>query len=210
MTRAVGDGPGSRPGAAGRSEGSADGAGLLVACMGNVLRGDDGFGVAVARALEEHPSGRLPEGVETVEVGIGGMHLVQKLMEGYDGLVLVDAVDRGAAPGTDFVLEPQVPELEELPEEERRGVLAETHHTVPARVLVMARALGSLPEEVRIVGCQPGDGQDPGMELSPPVAAAVPRAVARIEALAEEFVRRRRFVPPGEGGVVREGEESEL
>ena len=61
--------------------------GVLVACVGNVLRGDDGFGPAVAARLD----GKLPAGARLIETGIGGIALVQELLAGYEGLVIVDA-----------------------------------------------------------------------------------------------------------------------
>ncbi|MDP9377642.1 MAG: hydrogenase maturation protease, partial [Actinomycetota bacterium] len=83
----------------------------LVACVGNPLRGDDGFGPAVAEAIND-----LPDGVRLVETGIGGVALLQELMAGWDGLILVDATDRGAAPGTVFALEPHVAEAVHVPD----------------------------------------------------------------------------------------------
>ncbi len=76
----------------------ANGRRVLVAGIGNVLRGDDGFGPAVARALEE--SYELPAGTHVIELGIGGVGLVHELMEGYDALVLVDAMAGDGAPGS--------------------------------------------------------------------------------------------------------------
>lgn len=173
--------PGGGPGAAVRPLGAGGPEGrVLVVGMGNVLRGDDGFGVAVAEALEARA---LPASVELMEVGIGGMHLVQALLDGYDALVIVDAVDRGAEPGTLFVLRPEVPELDPAAPGERHEVLADLHHTVPSRALLMARAVGALPERVWIVGCQPAGVDDLGIGLSDVVRAAVPEAVARVEAL---------------------------
>lgn len=172
---------------------------LLIAGMGNVLRGDDGFGVAVAGALEERDWGAEGPEVEVVEVGIGGLHLVQRLQDGYDALVIVDAVDRGAEPGRIFVLEPSVPEADDLSAKELRSVVAETHHTVPARVLTMARALGVLPRDVLILGCQTGDGGALGMELSTAVADAVPRAVERLETLVEAYRRDGRLPSASDG-----------
>lgn len=166
---------------------------VLVVGMGNVLRGDDGFGVAVAEALEERS---LPASVTVMEVGIGGMHLVQALLDGYDALVIVDAVDREAAPGGVFVLRPEVPDLDDLPPLERRELLADLHHTVPSRALLMARAVGSLPERVWIVGCQPARIGDLGIGLSDAVRAAVPEAVARVE----ELVASVGPAPPPRGG----------
>ena len=140
---------------------------LLVAGVGNVLRGDDGFGPAVTELL-----GHLPAGVDVVETGIGGIALLQELMAGCDGLVLIDAVDRGAAPGTVFLLEPEVPEAVHVPD---------VHLANPDRVLTMAKTIGVLPDRVRIVGCQPEDVDELGEGLSPPVQAALATAVARVE-----------------------------
>lgn len=189
---------------------------LLIAGMGNVLRGDDGFGVAVAEAAAERDWSDDDLRVEVVEVGIGGLHLVQQLQEGYDGLVIVDAVDRGAEPGRLFVLEPSVPDPRDLPPEERRPVVAETHQTVPARVLLMARALDALPPNVRILGCQPASVEALGMELSPEVTGAIPRAVGELEGLVETFRARRCFDGSGRdrragaaSGAVRPGRTTE-
>ena len=154
---------------------------VLVAGVGNVLRGDDGFGPAVVRAIEA--SGGPPAGVRLVEMGIGGIGLVHELMDGYDVLVLVDAVDRGGMPGSLYVLEPQVPDAATMPDLERRALAADLHQAVPGPALIMARALGVLPPVVRIVGCQPAETEDFATELSPPVARAVPDAVAAIRAL---------------------------
>lgn len=153
---------------------------VLVAGMGNVLRRDDGFGVAVANAL----SGRaLPSGVTVVDVGIGGIHLVQELLRGYDALVIVDAVDRGAPPGSLFVLEPEIPDVERLSAEERRELLTDMHSAVPTRVLLLAKALGVLPPKVWIVGCQPADVEEFGTEMSQPVRVAAEWAVREIEGI---------------------------
>lgn len=139
---------------------------VLVACVGNVLRGDDGFGPAVAQRV-----GPLPDGARLVETGIGGVALLQELLEGWDGLVLVDAVDRGASPGTLFVLQPQVEEAVHVPD---------VHLANPERVLSMAKALRCLPPRVLIVGCQPAGDDELCEHLSPAVADAVDAAVARI------------------------------
>ncbi len=162
-----------RPGKAGTAR-------VLVAGMGNVLRRDDGFGVEVAKRLAGRYAG---ENVRVVDVGIGGMHLVQELMNGYDMLVIVDAVDRGKQPGSVHLLKPEVPELAGWPEAERQDFLADMHYTTPSKALIMARALGVLPEQVFILGCQPADVADVGIGLSDPVRAAVERAVAQMDSL---------------------------
>ena len=139
---------------------------LLVAGVGNVLRGDDGFGPAVVERLHG-----LPPGVEAIETGIGGVALLQELLAGCAGLVLVDAVDRGAAPGTLFELAPEVGDAVHV---------ADVHLANPDRVLSMAKTMGALPPRVRIVGCQPAQVDELGRGLSPPVRAAVEPAVAMV------------------------------
>lgn len=146
---------------------------LLIAGMGNVLRGDDGFGVEAAKHLAtSHSNG--PD-VRVIEVGIGGIHLVQELMEGYDMLVVIDAVDRGSSPGTVHLLEADVPDLAEWAENERADFLADMHYTTPSKALVLARALGVLPPVV--YGCQPAETDAVGIGLTSSVAQAVPKAV---------------------------------
>lgn len=158
---------------------------LLVVGMGNVLEGDDGFGVRVAQSLLEADD--LPRGVRVLEVGIGGMHLVQELLDGWDALIVVDAVDRGDPPGRVCLLRPEIPDLDDLDEEARSSVLADLHYTVPAKALVMARGLGVLPPTVLLLGCQP-ERMELGDRLSDTVADAVPEAIARIRSLCRDLL----------------------
>jgi hydrogenase maturation protease len=148
---------------------------ILVAGVGNVLRGDDGFGPAVVARLED-----LPPGVEVIETGIGGVALLQELLTGWDGFVLVDAVDRGAPPGTLFELLPEVGEAVHV---------ADVHLANPDRVLSMAKTMGVLPERVRIVGCQPAQVDELGQGLSAVVDAAVETAVAAVRRIVDYWIR---------------------
>ncbi len=157
-----------------------------MAGMGNVLHRDDGFGVEVVRALAARP---LPDGVTVLDIGTGGIHLVQALLDGYEALIVIDAVQREAEAGTVFVLEPDVPPLERYTPEERHEMLVDMHYTVPSRAMILARALDALPARVWIVGCQPKDAETLGIGLSDEVAAAVPRAVSRVEALIQSAER---------------------
>ena len=140
---------------------------ILVAGVGNVLRGDDGFGPAVTELL-----GGLPEGAEVVETGTGGIALLQELMAGCSGLILIDAVDRGAAPGTVFYIEPEVKMAVHVPD---------VHLANPERVLSMAKTMGVLPERCVIIGCQPQDTEELCQGLSPCVERALAIAVRKIE-----------------------------
>ena len=152
---------------------------VLVAGMGNDLRQDDGFGIVVVRRFSEDD---VPEGVRVYESGIAGMGLVQELMDGYEALVIVDATDRDVEPGTIFLLEAEVPAQEELTEESRQELLADTHLTVPSQALTLARALDILPPSVYILGCQPKDC-GLGMDLSEPVERGVVEAVESLREL---------------------------
>ncbi|MDX1665321.1 MAG: hydrogenase maturation protease, partial [Candidatus Promineifilaceae bacterium] len=105
---------------------------VLVAGVGNVLRGDDGFGPAVIQALQE---AGVPDDVRLFESGIGGINLVLELLEGYEMLILVDAVEREGPPGRLFLLEPELPPLESFDDMERHALATDTHQAVPGRVL---------------------------------------------------------------------------
>lgn len=154
---------------------------ILVAGIGNVFMGDDGFGSAVARALERR---ELPEGVDVVDFGIRGMDLAYAVNDGYHAAVLVDVVPLDQPPGTLEVIEPEIdPDL---------FVGFEAHGMDPVSVLQFARQFGALPERTLIVGCQPQnvldpDGEELLDELSPPVQAAVERAAELIEGLLPEL-----------------------
>jgi hydrogenase maturation protease len=147
---------------------------VLVAGVGNVLRGDDGFGPAVTERL-----GQLPEGADVVETGIGGIALLQELMVGCDALILIDAVDRGAEPGTVFLITPEVREAVHVPD---------VHLANPDRVLSMAKSIGVLPDRVLIVGCQPADVDELNIGLSPAVTRALEIAVTKVEEAVDDWL----------------------
>ena len=155
----------------------------MIAGVGNVLRGDDGFGVAVAQALSRISN--LPDGVTVFEGGIAGIPLVQELMDGYDALIVADAVERGGAPGTIYLIEPDITDPATIDSSALHASLADAHYTEPSQVLVLAKALGVLPLHVYIVGCQPAGYDELGAELSDEVRAAVEVALNRIESLIE-------------------------
>ena len=153
---------------------------VLVAGVGNLLRGDDGFGVVVADRLAARG---VPDGVRVLDVGIGGIHLVQELLDPVDALVVVDAVDLGRPPGTVLVVRPEVRDVGALPPERRRDELADMHYATPERAFMLAGALGVLPAATWVVGCQPLDTERLGEGLSPVVAAAVETAGAEVRQL---------------------------
>ncbi|HEX6210050.1 MAG TPA: hydrogenase maturation protease [Methylomirabilota bacterium] len=146
----------------------------LIAGFGNVLRGDDGFGVEVIRRLGEDG---LPPGVDLMEVGTAGIRLAQELLTPYDRLVIVDAMTRGGAAGTVYVT--AVESVESAAE-------VDLHLAVPARALSVAKALGALPREVFIVGCEPAEVDELTTALTPPVQTAVDTALDHIRRLLGE------------------------
>ncbi|MCP2163503.1 hydrogenase maturation protease [Goodfellowiella coeruleoviolacea] len=159
---------------------------VLVAGIGNVFLGDDGFGVEVVTQLR-----RLPQraGVDVVDFGIRGMDLVYALTAGYQAAVLVDAAPRGERPGTVSLVEPTL-------DQEPGSV--DAHGMDPVSVLRQARRHGPLPERVLLVACEPAHHPDPDdptvlVELSEPVRAAVPSAVTLLSELLDEL-----GVPPAE------------
>ena len=150
---------------------------ILIAGVGNVLKADDAFGVEVAHRLQAMA---LPEGVRVVETGIGGIALVQELQEGWDAMIVADAVDRGRPPGTIMLIEPDVIDVKALSWGERSDLLSDAHLATPERVFMLARALDVLPERLLMVGCQPLDVEAIGVEMSEPVKAAVEIAINEI------------------------------
>ena len=158
---------------------------ILVAGTGNVLRGDDGFGVQAIEAFAAAPD--RPADVITLETGIGGIHLVQELMRGYDGFVLFDACDRGAEPGRLFLLEPQLPDIALLSETEKRDYFCETHYATPIRALTFAREVGVLPAFIRIIGCQIADSEAFDTAMHPAVSEAIAPAVELARQIVEEM-----------------------
>ena len=144
---------------------------ILVAGFGNVLRGDDGFGIEVVRRLAADAVGG---DAHFLEVGTGGIALAQELLTPYDRLVIVDAMTRGGAPGTLYVLE--VESVETL-------TSVDMHMAVPSRALGLAQALGALPPQIYMVGCEPGSVDELDMALSPAVSGAVEGAMIEVRRL---------------------------
>ena len=155
---------------------------ILVAGIGNIFLGDDAFGVEVVRRLAAKC---LPQGVDVVDFGIRGCDLTYALLDGYATVILVDALPRGQAPGTLYVIEP---EAEDPMAGHSADVLPETHSLNPAGVLQLVQRMGGHIDRLVLVGCEPSplDGDDMRDGLSDAVAAAVDEAVEMVEALIEQ------------------------
>ncbi|MEU9736621.1 hydrogenase maturation protease [Streptomyces sp. NPDC048002] len=153
----------------------------LVAGVGNIFLGDDGFGVETLRRL---PREDLPASVELADVGVRGVHLAYELLDGWDTLVLVDVTARGGEPGTLYLLdvstaEGRGPGTEHAP--------LDGHRMTPDAVLALLDTLcagtGAVPpRRILVVGCEPACLEE-GIGLSPQVEAAVPEAVRMVTEL---------------------------
>jgi hydrogenase maturation protease len=152
---------------------------VLVACIGNIFLGDDAFGVEVASRLRQEP---LPQHVKVVDFGIRSYDLAYALMEPWDDVILVDALPRGGAPGTVYVLEPELPGDDATAEQ----FAIDAHSMNPVAVLQMVQALGGKIERMLVVGCEPSSVEPDGtgnLGLSPRAEAAVSAAIETIKRL---------------------------
>jgi hydrogenase maturation protease len=153
---------------------------ILVACVGNIFLGDDGFGVEVARSLCRRT---LSPDVLVKDYGIRGFDLAYDLLEPWDAVILVDALPRDDAPGSLYLVEP---DLSRMGDPAAPGMEMNPHGMDPVRVLNHALTMGPILAPVFLIGCQPndfGDELDGRMDLSPPVQAAVEEASNMVEEL---------------------------
>jgi hydrogenase maturation protease len=169
---------------------------LLIAGIGNIFFGDDAFGSEVARELMRRP---WPEGVQVDDFGIRSYDLAYALMDGCDA-ILVDTASRGEEPGTLYLIEPSLEGLGD------GGEMPDAHGMNPVRVLQMVQSLGGRVGRLYLVGCEPSvlESEDGSMELSAPVRSAVPRAIAMIESLVDDFLQKKIPIPPGRARAAKE------
>jgi hydrogenase maturation protease len=152
---------------------------ILVAGIGNIFLGDDAFGSEVARQLLRR---NWPEEVRVVDFGIRGLDLTYALLDGYEAVVLIDAVPRGGRPGTLYVLEPEA----------TAGAAAgpmEAHGLDPVKVLRLAASMGATVDRLLLVGCEPTPEISDEMAMSDAVRSAVDEAVPLVESLVGTLLR---------------------
>ena len=157
---------------------------ILIAGIGNIFLGDDGFGSEVARRLARSP---LPGEARVVDFGIRGFDLAYALLDGYDVTIFIDATPRGGEPGTLYTIEPDLNELRQL---DAQQMMVETHGMNPMKVLSMVKTMGGEFKRILLVGCEPATlGPEEGqMGLSEPVEAAVGEAVRVVESLVTDIL----------------------
>jgi hydrogenase maturation protease len=159
---------------------------ILIAGIGNIFNRDDAFGVTVASRLGAVES---PPNVFVVDFGIRGFDLMLALMDGFELTIFVDAVSRGGAPGTLYLIEHDA----SAEADHDVDFVDNAHGLNPLKVLERARSLGAAPQRVFVLGCEPESlGDDTGrIGLSEPVERAVPEAIAMIQSLIEQFSQGR-------------------
>jgi hydrogenase maturation protease len=162
---------------------------ILVAGIGNIFLGDDAFGVEVVRRLAKL---QLPQSVRVADFGIRGFDLAYALQDGYETTILVDACPHGEAPGTLYVIEPDLKALDDLAlnAPEAPQAVMEAHAMNPLSVLRMARAMNIGLKNILLVGCEPETlgGEEGQMGLSAPVEAAVDSGVKLLESIIDKVL----------------------
>jgi hydrogenase maturation protease len=155
---------------------------VLVACIGNIFLGDDGFGVEVARRLLARPQ---RDGVRVIDFGIRGFDLAYALQDGHETTILVDAYPHGQKPGTVSLVEPDLSEIEDSP-----AGFIQPHAMNPVNVLRMAKAMNGSLRRVLLLGCEPENlgGEEGHLGLSPVVEAAIEHAVNEIELIVNRIM----------------------
>jgi hydrogenase maturation protease len=160
---------------------------ILIAGIGNIFLGDDGFGCEVIKRLAER---RLPDEVKVIDFGIRGFDLAYALMNGYDVTIFVDATPRGGDPGTIYTIEPDLSALDDL---DAGQMIVETHAMSPLRVLGMVKTMGGEFKRILLVGCEPatlGPENEGQLGLSATVEASVEEAVRVVESLVTDILKR--------------------
>jgi hydrogenase maturation protease len=157
---------------------------ILIAGIGNIFLGDDGFGVEVARRLAQSD---FPSSVRVADFGIRGFDLAYALQDEYDTTILIDAFPLGQPPGTVYVVEPNLNDPEASL---TQTSFVEPHGMNPMNVIRMAVAMHGPLKRVLLVGCEPATfGGDEGqMGLSDSVQSAVTEAVRVVQRLVETIL----------------------
>ncbi len=156
---------------------------ILVAGIGNAWLRDDGFGGEVARVLAARA---LPDGVQVLDFGSGGLDLAYEVMRGYDALILIDVSRQGEAPGTLYVMEASEDDVDGKIED---GQMLDPHGMDPQTVLRFVKYVGGWPGRVFVVACEPDVVEEVGFGLSDAVGGAVGRAVDVVLETVEELRR---------------------
>ncbi|MBV9130421.1 MAG: hydrogenase maturation protease [Verrucomicrobia bacterium] len=155
---------------------------ILVAGIGNIFMGDDAFGSEVARRLMYE---RLPAEVQVMDFGIRSYDLAYALIDRYDVTILVDVTSQKQSPGTLYLIEPDLSQLDQVDE-----MMFDAHSMNPGNVLRMLRTLGGSPGKLYLIGCEPAmlDVEDGQIGLSEIVKSSIPKAIELIKSLVNDLL----------------------
>ncbi|MAR64243.1 MAG: hypothetical protein CMP43_04470 [Rickettsiales bacterium] len=159
---------------------------LLIAGVGNVLNSDDAFGPKV---LENYMNPQI-NGLTIMETGIGGINIIQEMLKGYEGLIIIDAYQEGLEPGTLRVLEPEVKRLN-LSKDEIRDYFSDTHYATPEKVLHFLKHTNNLPKFLRILACEPLSLKPCTLKMSKKVSNKINEAVKILENIVTQFFEKK-------------------
>ena len=154
---------------------------ILVAAVGNLWLGDDGFAGEVAKRLRERGAA---DDVAVADFGTSGLDLAYEVMRGYEALVLVDVSRQGGEPGTLYVMEVDPAEVDGDIDDRTR---IDPHGMDPGTVLRFVKATNGWPGRVVVIACEPEQVEEVSIGLSPHVARAVDGAVELVLETVEEL-----------------------
>jgi hydrogenase maturation protease len=166
----------------------------LILGIGNILWGDEGFGVRAVEAF--HRAYDLGDAATVLDGGTQGLYLVNFVAEA-DDLLVFDAIDYGLTPGAlKIVRDDEVPKF-------TGAKKMSLHQTGFQEVLSAADLLGHYPKRLALIGCQPLDLENWGGPLTDPVRAVIPAALEAARRVLEEWgvrcIPRAQALRPGEG-----------
>tara|TARA_B110000014_G_scaffold234324_1_gene198150 strand:+ start:2911 stop:3438 length:528 start_codon:yes stop_codon:yes gene_type:complete len=161
---------------------------LLVVGVGNVLNSDDAFGPRLIHQFKTDYNRK--EGLTIMETGIGGINIIQEMLLGYNGLIIVDSYQGGKKPGTVRILKPKVENLD-LSIDQKRDYFADTHYANPFRVLQFLKNINILPKFLFIIACEPESLKPHTIKLSHTVSNAIDDATVLLNEIINKFFNMR-------------------
>lgn len=149
---------------------------ILIASIGNILKSDDGLGSFVIDQLRRL---KLPQNIEVIELGAPGLSILH-YVKGYDKVIFIDTIKRGGKPGSIYVLKPQdVAYLTEAMSPRNLAFMS-MHEVNLEKTIAIGKALGEMPPDIIIIGCEPEDVSTLRIGLTNKVREALPKIIELI------------------------------
>lgn len=150
---------------------------ILVAGVGDILRGDDAFGILAIRELQKR---ELPENVDLAPFRAESSNLVSEIKNGYDAVILVEATPQGGEPGSIYIFDPEVDPIE------AGQAIFSSRFRKPEMGLRVLDALDGYKGRILIVGCEPESFENVAT-LSKSARSALAVTVCLLERLVHEL-----------------------